>query len=245
MSRLLSRAAHGSRRDPRAVAAQLVLGLYGDRVLDLVHLKRDSLTDGELGVAVVRYRHVLSAALTRPESGRAWALRIPHDHGILTIQGDEGLGAAAHALAVINGTESGRGGFTRDVLEAATRKVEQSAQRDNYFNRVLALAINSSWGRGAGAAVPGNFDVESVEVAGSDVERLAFRLTGRTFWSHGGIGSEPATMLLDVPLVDRLALEIAAHEETERRQLEDELSGLEEAWREADEIARIADGLLG
>jgi hypothetical protein len=42
----------------------------------------------------------------------------------------------------------------------------------------------------------------------------------------------------------RLALEMAAHEETERRAFEGELAELEEAWREAEEIAAIADRLL-
>jgi AmiR/NasT family two-component response regulator len=42
----------------------------------------------------------------------------------------------------------------------------------------------------------------------------------------------------------RLALEIAAHEESERRALEGELAELENAWREAEEIAAIADRLL-
>jgi hypothetical protein len=42
----------------------------------------------------------------------------------------------------------------------------------------------------------------------------------------------------------RLALEMAAHEETERRALEGELSLLEAAWREAEEIAEISDTLL-
>jgi hypothetical protein len=42
----------------------------------------------------------------------------------------------------------------------------------------------------------------------------------------------------------RLALEMAAHEETERRVFEGELALLEEAWREAEEIAAIADRLL-
>jgi len=42
----------------------------------------------------------------------------------------------------------------------------------------------------------------------------------------------------------RLALEMAAHEESERRALEGELALLEEAWREAEEIASIADRLL-
>ncbi len=42
----------------------------------------------------------------------------------------------------------------------------------------------------------------------------------------------------------RLALEMAAHEESERRALEGELAVLEEAWREAEEVASIADRLL-
>ncbi|WP_419948173.1 hypothetical protein [Candidatus Palauibacter sp.] len=42
----------------------------------------------------------------------------------------------------------------------------------------------------------------------------------------------------------RLALEMALHEEQERRALEGELAQLEQAWREAEEIAAIADSLL-
>ncbi|HEX8244810.1 MAG TPA: hypothetical protein VF541_14985 [Longimicrobium sp.] len=42
-----------------------------------------------------------------------------------------------------------------------------------------------------------------------------------------------------------LALEIALHEERERRALEGELKLLESAWREAEELASIADRLAG
>lgn len=42
----------------------------------------------------------------------------------------------------------------------------------------------------------------------------------------------------------RLALEMAVHEDIERRALEGELAELERAWREAEEIAAIADDLL-
>jgi hypothetical protein len=184
------------------------------------------------------------AALVRPEPGHPWKLHIPHDHGVLAIEGDEGVRAAARVLAVINGTERG-GGFSHDLIETAVRKVDESAFPGSYFNRVLAIALRSHWGRGTeeeGARLPRR--VDDMEVATSDIQRLAFRLTGRTFWGHGGIGSEPSAALLDVPLVDRLALEMAAHEESERRALEGELSELEEAWREADEIATIADALL-
>jgi hypothetical protein len=47
---------------------------------------------------------------------------------------------------------------------------------------------------------------------------------------------------LEVPI--RLALEMAAHEESERRALEGELHLLEAAWREAEEIAGIADDMF-
>jgi hypothetical protein len=44
--------------------------------------------------------------------------------------------------------------------------------------------------------------------------------------------------------VQRLALEMALHEDAERAALEGELDELERAWQEAEEIANIADNLL-
>ena len=43
---------------------------------------------------------------------------------------------------------------------------------------------------------------------------------------------------------NRVALEMAANEETERRAMEGELALLEEAWKEAEEIAAIADDMF-
>lgn len=50
--------------------------------------------------------------------------------------------------------------------------------------------------------------------------------------------------LHELPSASRLALEMASHEETERRAMEGELALLEAAWRQAEEIAKIADNLL-
>ena len=50
--------------------------------------------------------------------------------------------------------------------------------------------------------------------------------------------------LSQIPRAARLAFEMALHEESERRALEGELASLEAAWQHADEIAKIADGLL-
>jgi hypothetical protein len=47
-----------------------------------------------------------------------------------------------------------------------------------------------------------------------------------------------------LPAALRLALEMAAHEDLERRALDGELAELEQAWKDAEEIAAIADDLL-
>lgn len=50
--------------------------------------------------------------------------------------------------------------------------------------------------------------------------------------------------VLSLGYEQRLALEMAAHEDFERRAIETDLRSLESAWREAEEIAAIADNLL-
>jgi hypothetical protein len=50
--------------------------------------------------------------------------------------------------------------------------------------------------------------------------------------------------LFSLPREERLALEMALHEEAERRAMQGELTELEAAWRNAEEIAGIADSLL-
>ncbi|MEO6447206.1 MAG: hypothetical protein ABIZ91_09520 [Gemmatimonadaceae bacterium] len=230
--------------DARALASRVLVSLRGSRVLDLVHVGSPVRAEGlHVPLAVVRYRHLAGASLVRPEAGQPWALLIPHDHGMLAIEGESGLRTAARLLAIVNRTEHA-GGFPPDLVEQAVRKVDESAQSDSYFNRVLAIALRSNWGRGETGEGSGSSSVTSLEHAHSDMERMAWRLTGRTFWGHGGIGSLPSAALLDIPLVDRVALEMAAHEESERRALDGELATLYAAWREADEIATIADALI-
>lgn len=50
--------------------------------------------------------------------------------------------------------------------------------------------------------------------------------------------------LYSLPAEHRLALEMSLHEEAERRAMEGELLQLEDAWKDAEEIAAIADNLL-
>lgn len=88
-------------------------------------------------------------------------------------------------------------------------------------------------------------------VGGPDryVEQLARRaevataLAGRRhrFGRKGRIGK---TGLYGLTTVDRLGLEMALHEDAERRAMEGELALLEAAWRDAEEIAAIADDMF-
>ena len=79
-------------------------------------------------------------------------------------------------------------------------------------------------------------EIESVGHPGRFVAHVA-KLGYRDWKGRSGY-------MRSVPDTTRLALEMALHEEQERRALEGELWILEQAWREAEEIAAIADSLL-
>ena len=66
---------------------------------------------------------------------------------------------------------------------------------------------------------------------------------GKKWWQDGGEKSLQHG-LFGLPRQHRLALEMALHEEAERRAAQGELAELERAWKDAEEIAGIADSLL-
>ncbi len=99
--------------------------------------------------------------------------------------------------------------------------------------------------RSGGSSADVQRAVGIVEDAGSP-ERL-FMSAAQTLAARSGSGfgnPRRRTSLKRVPLATRLALEMAAHEDTERRALEGELYLLEEAWQQAEEIAAIADDMF-
>ncbi len=83
--------------------------------------------------------------------------------------------------------------------------------------------------------------VKLVEDAGSSTMLLntAVSLVRKSNWYYVADGR-----LLLIPLEARLALEMATHEDDERRALEGELAVLEERWKEAEEIAGISDNMF-
>lgn len=89
--------------------------------------------------------------------------------------------------------------------------------------------------------------VGRIEDAGDATSYL--RRTSRAVeWREGRVMSALARIrglgALHLLPAELLALEMSMHEEAERRALEGELDLLRDAWREAEQIAAIADGLL-
>jgi hypothetical protein len=87
--------------------------------------------------------------------------------------------------------------------------------------------------------------VERIQEAGSAeavVAAMATRRQPPPVWrkSTKAADAEP----FGIHAERRLAFEMALHEEQERRALEGELKALEQAWQNAEEIAKIADDLL-
>lgn len=208
---------------------RLRLYRHRDRVLDV-------LTDDHGNRSVIRWGHLDAAELIRPNPNEPWRLVVKHDRGLTIVAGDDGLRTAGKVLAALNAA-----GALPDDVRRATEKVEDAEDEDGYFSRIVALAMRTGWGRHPDAPLSS----APVSTTSSAAERLALHITNRSFWGRGSITSEPSTLMLRLPLVDRLALEMAANEDTERRAMAGELLELERAWRDAEEVAAIADGLFG
>jgi hypothetical protein len=190
----------------------------------------------ERGRAItIRYAHIETAELIRPERDEPWRLRVRHDRGEATLTDAPGLRVAGKMLATLN-----FGAATEEDIQRASSKLDDAGDPEHYFSRVASLAIRTSWGRDPNAP-PG---LAAEPPARSFAERLALRLATRSFWAHGGTGSAELATLHRLPAIDRLALEMAANEDFERRALTGELAALRDAWRDAEEIAAIADNLL-
>ncbi|MDZ4675186.1 MAG: hypothetical protein SGI84_12075 [Gemmatimonadota bacterium] len=97
------------------------------------------------------------------------------------------------------------------------------------------MAVVNRYGAGKQALKNANLILETSGGAEGYLA-LADRLVPK--WRPGG--RRELTCILEG---DRLALEMAVHEETERRALEGELEFLLDAWREAEELAGISDRL--
>jgi hypothetical protein len=169
----------------------------------------------------VRRRHARMSALLKPaESGGEVALRLEHRGGTTVLTGDAAQRAAQRVLPAVN-----RFGGSKRAVADAVRLVEETGGPDA---ALLALARR----RGA---PPDNsrFSLEAkLERASKAANPEKLEVT-----------KEPGA-LHTLDATERLALEMALHEESERRAMQGELGALAAAWEEAEAIAKIADDML-
>jgi hypothetical protein len=234
----------GARLIARATAGALVgyahtVGLSDDAVLRMRTFHRGHgvllRASDEYGhPIVVRYSHLGAAELVRPEQDAPWQLKLHHDAGVATLAEAPALRVAGKMLATLN-----VGVASAAEVSHAIAKLDEAGDPEGYFTRVASLAMRTSWGR-----FPNAEEHEHDVPPGTFSERLALQLANRSFWGRGGTGSDEQTPLFRLPAVDRLALEMAANEDIERRAMMGELESLHAAWKDAEEIAAIADELF-
>jgi hypothetical protein len=104
------------------------------------------------------------------------------------------------------------------------------------------LALMNAHG-GSAADVSAAADMITAAGDASEFMRETIRLREER-WRTGDTFLRSSYGALSLAALERLALEMAVHEDAERVALQGELEALENAWKDAEEIAAISDSLL-
>jgi hypothetical protein len=170
--------------------------------------------DLESGGLVATLPEVIPTRLERVAAGEAESSASP-----LVLRGEAARAVLGRGMVNFNAR-----GASRRTLGDAVRLLEQAGTADGFlrgFTGVAPYSAPEGWREG------GLLFKKSWFSDGYDAE-----------WLDGG-NRLRGTAAPEVSL----ALEMALHEQTERRAMEGELKMLEAAWRDAEEIAAIADAL--
>lgn len=163
---------------------------------------------------------IAETELVPGETEGEWGLRLRYVAGTVNLTGDPARRALGILMARVNSFGAGA-----DLVHRAAALLAEQQTPDAYL---AALAKRSH-------ALSNDFPARKREYL-------------RRFGTGGGWGyREPpwdAGSLPSLPVRERLALEMAIHDESERRAMAGEMAALEEAWRQAEEVAAIADSLL-
>ena len=172
-----------------------------------------------VGTWINNWRQLGPSAWFRPDDGRLrWMNRARINQARLAPAADgSGFSVEAKAGGLVSGEERFEG---EDGVRA--------------LNAILP-SVNA----GGGSRTTVQDAVSRIAHTGRP-DRFVTRLAHRRQSPYSPAGVQMSTL----PKPTRLALEMALHEEQERRALEGELWLLERAWREAEEIAAISDNLL-
>lgn len=126
-------------------------------------------------------------------------------------------------------------GFRLSVLKGKKQEWFEGAQAERFVSQIVPR-MNRSGGKKRSVEMA----VDEIELAGHPERFLGDIIHGDRFTNKKGVPG----YINKMPTHTKLALEMALHEEEERRALEGELWRLEKAWEEAEEIAAISDNLL-
>ena len=130
--------------------------------------------------------------------------------------------------------DEGRG-FRLEVRRGKKKEWFYGAEAERFAGQ-----ITPKMNRKGGKKLTVQAAVSEIEHHGHPDDFLADVATGDRFRGEKGIPG----FMVKMPATTKLALEMALHEEQERRALDGELWLLERAWKEAEEIAAISDSLL-
>ncbi len=195
-------------------------GVYANSdVWDMLIHGRPSKSIGHIAlpdgrVVGLQRRHARMSALVRSRNDELH-LRLESTQGTHLLTGEDAMKAAHRLMPTVN-----RFGGTKANVQDAVRLLESAGDPLRVWKTVQQ---RHGWTSGDKRWGGGNW------TDGNSSRKYIRKLPGA---------------LHTVSVGERLALEMALHEESERRAMEGELHLLETAWREAEEIAKIADAMF-
>ena len=176
------------------------------------------------GVLHVRRRHLAETRLGRAEDG-SLAIDLRFKNGSGHYEGRDAERIASIVIPKVN-----RYGGSRQDIGNAVSEIEEAGGPEAYLDRLTKISSNLTRPR-----------IPKSKRRWEDRNGQGAQAT-RYDWVARGDASGQG--LFGLPTTHRLALEMALHEEVERRAMRGELAELERAWRDAEEIAAISDDLL-
>ncbi len=193
--------------------------------------------------AMQLWRPEQTAASFRDDDGRRLEVRRSQLQHVLWARDDDG-GPASPGWYLSVPCRGGRAELRgRTATTVAARLLRRINARGAGARRVGAAVELIEAEGSPGALVDGLVRARAADPGLPEFRRVGWREVMRSGWPSYGKVVEGS--LARLPIEERLALEMALHEDRERRaMLEGELAELEAAWRDAEELAAISDGLL-
>jgi hypothetical protein len=197
----------------------------------------------------LRRTHLRRARLA-PDRGEAagWHLEVAHSRGTAVLGGPAAMNATALIMPKING----RGGSRRQVQEAV-RRMELAGGPERFLRAIAqqrpenvvdtACRVANQYADKL-AEITGPHSLPGIEAPGPQPALAGVEGLGRdSRLLHADYSRAAWGALQDLAPATRLAVEMAVNEDAEHAAMEGELELLEMAWRDAEEIASIADNL--